>query len=225
MVQRASAINPALLVWARERAGLSIGEVAERLGKEPDVIALRESGEAFPAYGQLERLAETLYRRPVALFFLPSPPDEPAVRNEFRMLPDSDIADLGADTRFALRDAHAFQTSLRELTGGHNPAERLIFRDLRASARTDVVDLAARVRDYLGVSLAEQQGWPNAECELNVWRGALENVGVFVFKRSFSARRRASVAAWTAVSIGARSPQGPIGRPGGCDAHAERLRT
>jgi len=188
MVQRASAINPALLVWARERAGLSIGEVAERLGKEPEVIAAWESGDAFPAYGQLERLAESLYRRPVALFFLPSPPDEPAVRNEFRTLPDSDIADLGSDTRFALRDAHAFQTSLRELTAGRNPAERLIFRDLRASARTDVVDLAARVRDYLGVSLAEQQSWPNAERALNVWRSALENVGVFVFKRSFSDR-------------------------------------
>ncbi|MBK8246692.1 MAG: helix-turn-helix transcriptional regulator [Gemmatimonadetes bacterium] len=118
MVQRASSVNPSVLLWARERAGLSVAEVAERLGKPPEVIAAWESGEAFPAYGQLERLAETLYKRPVALFFLPSPPEEAPVRSEFRTLPDADLEALGPDTRYALRDAHAFQASLRELSGG-----------------------------------------------------------------------------------------------------------
>lgn len=188
MVQRASAINPAVLVWARERAGLSVEEVAERLGKEPDAIAAWERGDAFPAYGQLERLAESLYKRPVALFFLPSPPKEPAVGNEFRTLPATDIAELGADTRYALRDAHAFQSSLRELTAGRNPADRLIFRDLYASAEVDLVGLAASVRTYLGISLSEQQGWANPEHALSAWRAAVESVGVFVFKRSFADR-------------------------------------
>jgi len=71
MVERATAVNPAILVWARERAGLSVGEVASRLGKEPEIVTAWEAGEAFPAYGQLEQLAEMLYKRPVALFFLP----------------------------------------------------------------------------------------------------------------------------------------------------------
>lgn len=188
MAQRASAINPAVLRWARERAGLSIGDVASRLGKDPAVIAAWESGDAFPAYGQLEQLAESLYKRPVALFFLPAPPDEPPVQNEFRTLPDADIAALGADTRYALRDAQAFQTSLRELTGGRNPAERLIFRELSAAATTDPVTLAARARDYLGIGLVDQQRWSDAEKAMAAWRMALENVGVFVVKRSFSDR-------------------------------------
>jgi len=36
-----------------------------------------------------------------------------------------------------------------------------------------------------------------------------------------SARRRAAVAVRTAVPVGARSPRGPIGRPGESDAHAD----
>lgn len=188
MIQRASSVNPSVLVWARERAGLSVAEVAERLGKAPELIASWERGEAFPAYGQLERLAETLYKRPVALFFLPSPPEEPPVRSEFRTLPDADLDALGPDTRYALRDAHAFQASLRELSGGRNPAERLILRDIRPTLRSDIVRLARESREYLGVSLEQQLRWPDARRGMDAWRTALERVGVFVFKRSFADR-------------------------------------
>lgn len=188
MVQRASSVNPSVLLWARERAGLSVAEVAERLGKPPEVIAAWESGEAFPAYGQLERLAETLYKRPVALFFLPSPPEEAPVRSEFRTLPDADLEALGPDTRYALRDAHAFQASLRELSGGRNPAERFVLRDLQLTRRSDIVRVARETREYLGVSLEEQLRWPDARRGMDAWRAALERVGVFVFKRSFDDR-------------------------------------
>jgi Zn-dependent peptidase ImmA (M78 family) len=186
MVQRATSITPAVLVWARERAGFSVTDVATRLGKEPADITAWERGDAFPAYGQLESLAET-YRRPVALFFLPEPPDEAPPQNQFRTLPDADLASLGPDTRYALRDAHAYQTSLRELTGGRNPAERRILADLRWDG-TGVEAFAHRVRDYLAVPLATQQRWPNAEIAMEEWRASLEQVGVFVFKRSFKDR-------------------------------------
>lgn len=185
MVQRASAISPAVLVWARERAGLSIAEVAARIGKAPEVVAAWERGESFPAYGQLETLAEDVFKRPVALFFFPEPPAEQTVRHEFRTLPEADAESLSSDTRYALRDAHAFQLSLREISGGQNPAFRLISRDIRPSPDQDLVQLASALRDYLGISLAVQQSWRNAEVALTEWRDAVEACGVFVFKRSF----------------------------------------
>jgi len=40
--------------------------------------------------------------------------------------------------------------------------------------------------------------------------------------RLISARRRAWVTVRTALPVGSRSQRGPIGRPGGTDAHAER---
>src|SRR5687768_14085816 len=112
---RATAVNPRLLVWARERAGLALTDAASRIGKSAEALEAWEQGRSHPTYLQLEALAERVYQRPVALFFLPEPPAEEPVRRQFRTLPDIEIEALSSDTRFALRDARAFQESLREL--------------------------------------------------------------------------------------------------------------
>jgi Zn-dependent peptidase ImmA (M78 family)/transcriptional regulator with XRE-family HTH domain len=188
MTTRATAVNPDILVWARERAGLSIAEVAARLDRPLELVEAWEAGESWPTYNQLETLAETVYHRPVALFFLPSPPKEASAQEEFRTLPDFDVAGLAADTRFAVRLARAHQQSLRELTGGSNPAETLITRILQPRGRPTPV-VAKDLRGHLGVSLQDQLSWPNSnEMAMTRWRDAVERVGVFVFKRSFKQR-------------------------------------
>jgi Zn-dependent peptidase ImmA (M78 family) len=137
---------------------------------------------------QLEALAEKVYRRPVALFFLPVPPEEEPGQREFRTLPDFDATTLAPDTLYAIREAHAFQRSLLELTHGRNPAERIITHDLRAERGADPGELADRVRDYLGITLEVQQRWQSTRVAINEWRSAVESAGVFVFKRSFKQR-------------------------------------
>lgn len=185
MSDKASSISPLVLVWARERSGLSIAEASDRLGKDPAVLEAWEHGEKFPTYNQLEELAERIYKRPVALFFLPEPPDEDPAQREFRTLPHSEIEALDSDSLFALRDAKAFQDSLRELTGGRNPAERLITRDIHAGIDAGIAQLASTVRDYLRITLQVQQSWHDEEKGMANWRDAVESVGIFVFKRSF----------------------------------------
>lgn len=188
MVARATSLNPQLLIWARERSGYSLEDAAARLDKAADVLASWERGESFPTYNQLEHLAETVYHRPVALFFLPAPPDEAPIQRQFRTLPATEVSTLGPDTRYALRDALAFQDSLRELTNGRNPAERLITNDFHPAVDADIPRLATAVRAYLGISLDTQRRWASAEIAMNAWRSAIESVGVFVFKRSFRQR-------------------------------------
>ncbi|MEX2530538.1 MAG: ImmA/IrrE family metallo-endopeptidase [Gemmatimonadota bacterium] len=187
MVTRATALNPAVLRWAREQAGLSVEEAASRIGKSGTALAEWEAGERFPTYNQLEALAERVYRRPVALFFLPAPPDEVPPVSEFRTLPDPEKESLEPDTLLALREARAFQESARQLSEGRNPAERQIWRDLHASAG-DIRGLAGRVRGYLGVSIAEQTAWRSNRDAMSEWRERVEAAGVFVFKRSFEQR-------------------------------------
>jgi len=185
MVERATAITPSLLIWARERSGLSVPEVANSMGKSVEVVEAWEAGEAWPTYNQLEALAERLYHRPVALFFLPEPPSEPEAQQEFRTLPDVDVRRLKADTRYVLRVALSLQDSLRELTGGVNPAPRLLLREVQEVKDKDIAGLAAWLRGFLGVPLPRQTAWRTNEDAMSAWRGAIERTGVFVFKQPF----------------------------------------
>ena len=167
---------------------MTVADVAAYVHKAPDDVAAWEAGTAWPTYRQLEQLAQGLFHRPVALFFLPEPPDEPPARHEFRTLPDFDVGRLGADTRYAIREARAYQHSLRELTGERNPSRRRLWEDLHFSARDSVEELAQTLREYLGVDLQEQFGWSSTEQAIAEWRTAVEGAGVFVFKRSFKQR-------------------------------------
>jgi Zn-dependent peptidase ImmA (M78 family) len=179
-------VRPALITWARERAGLSLEEAAAKFKK----IAVWEAGEAGPTYPQLEALADA-FKVPVAVFFFPKPPEVPPITESFRTLPAAQLDEIVPRIRLLLRKAKAFQISLAELNGGRNPAGRLITQDLHFSLDTPAGDLAERVRDYLGVSIEEQRRWPSAEIALEAWRTAFANVGVFVFKDAFKAPRYA----------------------------------
>jgi len=178
-------IQPAVLRWARESQGYSLDDVALHLKRDIDEIIAWESGTASPTYAQLESLAYGLYKRPLAVFFLPAPPKEASVRQEFRTLPDVELDRLAADTRYQIRLAHAYQISLRELNEGVNPSSRKIFREIRLTDQDRVRDAAQRVRNYLGISIKTQADWKDSDEALKAWRNAVEATGLFVFKHSF----------------------------------------
>jgi len=180
----ATGVNSEILQWAREKAGYSLDEVARSLKKDTETIVSWESGDAFPTYHQLERLAYSLYKRPIALFFFPQPPKEPDPRESFRTLPDSEFELLVPDTLHAIREAQAMQITLYELTEGRNPSDRVIFRDLALDPHADAIERAAVVREYLGISLDEQYSWESPEQALEKWRDAVQDAGIFVFKRA-----------------------------------------
>jgi Zn-dependent peptidase ImmA (M78 family)/transcriptional regulator with XRE-family HTH domain len=180
-------INPKVLVWARERAGHSIEDVAASFKKEPEEIESWETGETTPTYVQLEKLAYVLYKRPIALFFFPAVPKEDNPEKSFRTLPDSEITELAPDTHHKIREARAMQLSLVELTG-NNPAQRQILKDLGFKG-TDSAEAAAQtVRKYLGVNLNTQKQWKNVTDALKAWRSVVEDVGIFVSKDTFKQR-------------------------------------
>jgi Zn-dependent peptidase ImmA (M78 family)/transcriptional regulator with XRE-family HTH domain len=175
-------INPALLVWARQRAGLSLDAAAQKFKR----IADWEAGVSAPTYPQLEALSDTL-KVPIAVFFFPEPPDVPPIQETFRTLPAAELDHLPSRVRMLMRKAKAMQINLTELTQGRNPAERLITRDLQFAPNVDIAEMATAVRQYIGVSVQKQQEWHNDDAALKEWRTALLNVGVFVFKDAFRA--------------------------------------
>jgi len=173
-------ITPEVVQWARERAGFSIGEATKSFKK----IVEWEAGESSPTYPQLEKLA-IKFKLPIAVFFFPEPPELPSISETFRTLPASEFSQIPRAVRHMLRKAKVLQLNLAELNQGRNPSERLITRDLPFSDGTSVEVMAQQVRDYLGISLREQQRWTGADAALKGWRQALLDAGIFVFKDAF----------------------------------------
>lgn len=185
MAKPVSGLNPTVLKWARERAGYEIDQVAKSIDKDPGIILSWESGEESPTYVQLEKLAYTLYKRPIAIFFLPAPPEEPQQTKSFRTLPDFEISNLEPDTLYALRQAKAMQLALAELNDGDNPSKKQIFVEIEATPISEISKLTTTVREYLEAPLSTQINLRNTDAALRFWRDLIQDHGVFVFKRSF----------------------------------------
>jgi len=66
-------VNPAMLKWFRERAGFDIFSAAGKLKIDVNRLEKWEVGSELPSIPQARKLAET-YKRPLAVFFLDSPP-------------------------------------------------------------------------------------------------------------------------------------------------------
>ena len=74
------AINPAVLVWARETAGLSIEEAAHKIGltsgtrgTADEKLTAMENGERAPSQAQLTKMAAA-YHRPLLALYMAEPP-------------------------------------------------------------------------------------------------------------------------------------------------------
>ena len=180
-------VQPSVIRWARESMGMSVEDVAHKLKRSSEEVRAWESegSASSPTYAQLESLAYKVFKRPLAIFFLPAPPDEIQPTREFRTLPDADLQTLNADTYVQVRKAHAYQITLKEVFDGRNPGERSIVRDVALDMQLSVETQASSVRKALGISLEDQLGWKTDELALKRWRESVEAHGIFVFKAPF----------------------------------------
>ena len=183
MAEYIQGINPDIVRWARERSGYTLQEVAKSFNRNVVTISDWESGAAAPTYLQLEKLADK-YKRPVAMFFFPEPPQEPDFVGQLA-LRSSEIEKLPPSIRILLRQARARQLSLMELNMGTNPAETKIFRHLHAQLDDSPTELAQQTRTSLGISVETQASWNGTREALENWREQVEEKGIFVFKAAF----------------------------------------
>ena len=186
-------VNPDMLRWARETGGFDIEDVVVKLKRKritSETVASWEKapwekGAASPTYVQLERLAYEIYKRPLALFFFPEPPEEETPKESFRTLPQEEIDLLEPRLLYLVRQAKVMQENLRELFDGVNPAKKQVCSDVTIHSSDTISNVAKTVREYLGVWLNKQYALLTNEKALKFWRDVLEKHGVFVFKDAF----------------------------------------
>lgn len=172
-------VKPSLLKWARESAGFDIEQAAKKAGVKPERLESWEAGERRPTIVQLRNIAWA-YKRPIAVFYLPDPPEDIRPPRDFRRLPGQVAGVESPELRYELRRAAVRRETALELLGeeGEKPAAF----PLTARAGDDPDELGLRIRETLGVGLETQFGWRDAYDPFNGWRAAIEEAGALVLQ-------------------------------------------
>ena len=184
MREKITNVNHNIIKWARVKVGYSLEEIAKVFNKKKEVMEDWETGIDSPTYIQLEKLAEK-YGRSVAFFFISEPPKQEEGLADKVMLRSSELVKLKPKIYSLYRQAFARQLALEELFDAENFNNDKIFNDIQATSNRSVIKLAAKVREYLGVSIEEQMSWRDTTTALQTWRDVIQNKGIFVFKEAF----------------------------------------
>lgn len=182
-------LNPEILRWARDTAGLSLEEAASKLGIDdargvsgPERLAALETGEKQPSRPLLLKMAKQ-YRRPLLTFYLPAPPRMGERGQDFRSLPPEHSRRDDALVDTLVRDVRARQGMVRALLEAEDEAQPLSF--VGSMAMSDGVPaVLASIVGSLGLDRAQfRHGLPHdrrAKKGFPYLREKAERVGVYV---------------------------------------------
>lgn len=173
-------INPSVLAWARESAGFYLEEAAKKVQIEPDKLQSCEIGNDYLTISQLRKLCN-VYKRPLAFFYLPNPPQLESIPKDFRRLPEDDRKNISPNLRFEIRKAKYRREIAIDL-----------FKELeieipkfkaKATLSDDVYEVGKLIRKLLKISFEQQENL-RKENLLNFWREKIEDLGILVFSAS-----------------------------------------
>jgi Zn-dependent peptidase ImmA (M78 family) len=175
MATQTSPVKPDVLRWAVDEDGRPADALADALKVDPALLESWLRGDSAPTRGQVSDLARVL-QRPRALFFLPRPPAAATLPPSFRRPPGDDEREVSATARRKVRQARRVQHAMAWARREDPPIDLPL-----ASLDDDPEQSAARARDWLGITDAEQTRWSDEYVALRAWREALEDRGVLVF--------------------------------------------
>ncbi len=159
---------------------MDIPEVSLRINKPEEEIRQWESGEKQPTFAQLKTLA-TIYRRPLALFYLPTPPQENIPLHDFRHLPAHEPAEWSSELAFWIRRMQLQQEWLRER---FRLLEKLPLDFIGVSKLTDTpLETALKIRQVLNINTDTQISCKEPRAALHYWITQAEYTGINVCQK------------------------------------------
>ena len=186
-VKRANNINPAILLWARQTAGLELKEAADRLGfinptdaqSPAERLLAFERGERMPTRNQLLKIA-AVYRRPILAFYMKQPPEKGDRGEDFRQTAGSVSRRENSLLDALLRDIRARQQMVKSLLEDEDEHRALPYvGSAGIDQRAEVVaaSIAATLQFDHQRRDARRGG---ADALFKTLRGRAESAGVFV---------------------------------------------
>lgn len=178
-------INPDILRWARETAGLTPEEAAKKLqlreakgASSVERLAALEAGEVSPTRPMLVKMTRA-YHRPLLTFYLSSPPRRGDRGQDFRTLPEGQSLVDHALLDALIRGVHARQSLVRAVMEDEEEAELLPFVGSMKMSE-GVPSVLSSIRDTLHVSLGDFRAQPSPKDAFALLRRKAEEAGVFV---------------------------------------------
>ena len=178
-------INPQIMVWARETAGLTQEEAAKKLGFQDsskssatEKLASLENGDNEPSRPQLLKM-EAQYRRPLLTFYLSKPPIRGSRGVDFRTLSNDRLASDEALLDALVREVRARQGMVRAVLEDEDEAEPLPFIGSHRIEDGPEAVLAS-LKSLLGLDSKEYRAEPNAVAAFELLRRRAEAAGIFV---------------------------------------------
>ena len=178
-------VNPEIIVWARETAGLNLEEAARKLGfrnssrsTASEKLAEIETGNREPSRPQLLRMSDQ-YRRPLLTFYLSKPPKRGERGVDFRTSTQDHAPSTEALLDTLIRDVRARQDMIRAVLEDEDEADPLPF--VGSHQRRDGHNAVfASLDKLIGVELSEYRAQPDASAAFDLLRAGAEGAGIFV---------------------------------------------
>lgn len=177
-------LNPAILIWARETAGLDVETAARKISLNAargvsgaDRLAAFEAGDGSPSPATLRKMAQQ-YHRPLLTFYMAEPPVAAELGQDFRTLPDQgDPSNVLLAT--LLRDVKARQALVREALEDDDYAEPVALVGAEWQTK-DAATLSAALVKAIGFDRAVFRARRSVDEAFGYLRGLIEAKGVFV---------------------------------------------
>lgn len=173
-----SGFNPEIFVWAREGAGLALGDAAHALGIKVASLEDVEAGASAPSRPLLLRMAK-LYRRSLLTFYLPAAPPKGDRGQDFRTVVADRTVDAEASIDALVRDLRSRQSVVRSILEDDE--------DARAAGFVGCVDMSIGVEGVkksieqtIGFDRAEFRKQATPELAFALLRSKVERAGIFV---------------------------------------------
>lgn len=171
-------VDPGVLEWARQTAGLDYEAAAKKLGISAASLARWEIGELSPTVVQLRKAAKA-YKRPLAVLLLPDPPEDFQALRDFRRAVGARGRDwspeLHAEYKRALSQREVFLELAEVAPAAVDPSAL----ELGSDATRNAAAMAAALRELLGVEDLEfDRSQPHDA--LNAFAASVENLGIIV---------------------------------------------
>ena len=172
-------INHELLIWARESIGFDIENAAKKIGVKPERLRQWENREKKPTVNQLRKISQ-VYKRPLAVFYLPEVPKSFSPMKNFRTLPEAEAKPYSPNLRLEIDLAIKRHSLALEMA--NEIGEEL--RNIEASAQLsdDPESVAETARELIGVSHEQQVRWNTPYVAFREWRSGIERLDILVFQ-------------------------------------------